>query len=78
MQRRPDFTPEVIQAARLPVKAATVEVAVSSLLAIRDALITEDYHEAYHQLRLIADPDCEHALAERNHWIEWEHMASTR
>lgn len=53
-----------------------VQVKAAALLAIRDALIVEDYNEAYHQLRLIADPECEHALAERNHWIKWETMAA--
>lgn len=31
---------------------------VVKLLAIRDALIKEDYYEAWHQLYLIADPEC--------------------
>jgi len=29
------------------------------LLACRDALLTENIQEAYHQLYLIADPKCE-------------------
>jgi TPP-dependent pyruvate/acetoin dehydrogenase alpha subunit len=34
------------------------EIAVK-LIAIRDALVKEDYSEAYHQLYLIADPEME-------------------
>jgi hypothetical protein len=44
----------------------------AALLAIRDALVEGDPQEAYHQLRMIADPDCKVSLANRgDHWAEW-------
>lgn len=51
-------------------------VNVSDLLAIRDALIADDAMEAYHQLRMIADPDCRNAFALGEHWASWEALAA--
>lgn len=53
---------------KLPPK---VLVSVAGLLAIRDALIDSDEAEAYHQLRMLADPDAEPG---RDHWAEWEKL----
>jgi hypothetical protein len=41
---------------------------IARLLSIRDALVAEDYHEAYHQLYMMADRG-RNAL---NPWDEWE------
>jgi hypothetical protein len=43
----------------------------NQLLKIRDALVIEDYEEAYHQLYLIADPETE----KLDPWAEIEDLA---
>lgn len=53
-----------------------MQVKASALIAIRDALIAEDIQEAYHQLRMIVDPNNDVWLAEHNHWAELEREAS--
>jgi hypothetical protein len=53
---------------RLPL----VSVKAADLLAVRNALIAGDINEAYHQLRMMADPSCDIALHTGDHWTEWE------
>lgn len=50
-------------------------VNVHDLLAIRDALIADDKFEAYHRLRLVADPDCSNAVKYGDHWHPWQEIA---
>lgn len=53
-----------------------VLVSVHILLAIRDALVAGDSNEAYHQLRMAADPDCKNALRyQGDHWKPWGDIA---
>lgn len=47
----------------------------SALLAVRDALVANDVGEAYHRLRMLADPDCSVFLRTGDHWSEWERCA---
>lgn len=51
-----------------------VRISMVTLIAIRDALVINDVHEAYHQLRVIADPEPE---VGRDHWEAWERAALT-
>ena len=52
-----------------------VMVNAKSLIAIRDALVDECYDDAYHILRMQADPDCEVHLTQGDHWAQWEAIA---
>ena len=54
----------------IPGYSAVVEVNVSDLLKIRDALIQCDINEAYHVLYGIACP----LYDKRDPWEEWENM----
>jgi len=51
---------------------AVVVVPVSTLLALRDALVARDVSEGYHILRKLADPDCAMYDKHGSHWSQWE------
>lgn len=50
-------------------------VNAKALIAIRDAIIDGDPSEAYHILRMQADPDCKVVLTQGDHWAQWEAIA---
>jgi hypothetical protein len=52
-----------------------VLVNAKALIAIRDSLVDEDYDQAYHILRMQADPDCHVCLTQGDHWAQWEAIA---
>lgn len=53
-----------------------VLISVHILLAIRDALVADDKDEAFHQLRMAADPECKNFLRYHDHWTPWEDIAA--
>ncbi len=50
-------------------------VNAKALMAIEKALVADDVHEAYHILRMQADPNNRHALAGRDHFAQWKRIA---
>lgn len=52
-----------------------VMIDAAALIAIRDALVNNEVDEAYHILRVQADPDFRHSLAAGNSWLQWEEIA---
>lgn len=52
-----------------------VLVNAKALIAIRDALVDDCLDDAYHILRMQADPDCKVALTQGDHWSQWEAIA---
>ena len=53
-----------------------MEIAATSVLAIRDALIRGNVQEAYHELRMAVDGDCTIALETGEHWTAVEAEAA--
>ena len=55
-----------------PINSGWVSVDIANkILKVRDALVKDDWDEAYHQLCLIADP----TLTNLNHWEKLERIA---
>lgn len=50
-------------------------VNAADLLSVRNALIAGDVDEAYHQLRMLADPTGSVQLQTGDHWTQWEKIA---
>jgi hypothetical protein len=54
-----------------------VLVPAERVIACRDALIDGDRDEAYHQLRMMVDPECEVHRRTGDHWSDVSALAST-
>lgn len=60
-----------------------IEVSARRLLALREALIERDLDEAYHQLRMAVDPNCDVYSRTRSgkgigeHWTDLESAADS-
>lgn len=52
-----------------------VSVSASRIIACRDAFVASDPDEAYHQLRMMVDPDCEVHFRTGDHWTDVEARA---
>lgn len=53
-----------------------VMINASALMALHDALVADDSMEAFHILRMQADPDCKVFLERRDHFAQWKALAA--
>lgn len=53
-----------------------VAVPAARIVYVRDALVMGDYDEAYHQLRMMVDPECAVYERTKDHWSDVEAVLS--
>lgn len=67
---------EQAQAAIEAMQGGHVSISAAALVALHDALVDGDANEAFHILRMQADPDCRVFLTKRDHFAQWKEIAA--